>query len=190
MFTQKFEDFLSSIFSGNSRENSYVTNSGTVLKLPLERTAIEQINYAKWLYGGRLDSLLNEVKGLEYAEDDSEYIKFNYSKNTFTFEHPDGWDTDEFYFLFDFLKEKYLDNGYRVTNAQKEAYSEKGQYKEIERYTLIDSHTNHLIKLEVISIQGQKIKIVGWGYPTDDGASKLNQPFFFKIVKQIFEHQY
>ncbi len=190
MFTQKIEDFITTIFSGNSKEDAYVTKSVTVLKLPLERTAIEQINYAKWLYGGRLTSLLKEVKTLEYSEDDSEYIKFNYTKNTFTFNIPTGWDTDEFYFLFDYIKERYLDNGYKVTGALKEAYSEKGSYKEIERYTLIDSQTNHLIKLEVISIAGQKIKIVGWGYPTDDGASKPNQPFFFKIVKQIFETQY
>ena len=190
MFKQKFEDLITTIFSGTSQEDGYVTNSGTMLKLSLERTAIEQINYAKWLYGGRLTNLLEEVKSLEYSDDDSEYIKFNYTKNTFTFDIPTGWDTDEFYFLFDYLKERYLDNGYKVTDAVKEAYSEKGLYKEVERYTLIDSHTNHLIKLEVISVQGEKIKIVGWGYPTDDGASKLNQPFFFKIVKQVFETQF
>jgi hypothetical protein len=171
-------------------KEDYDSKEGTVLRLPLERTAIEQINYAQWLYGGRVDELLHHVKELEYNEDNSDYIKFNYTQNTFTFSQPKEWLTDEFFFFFDYIKEMYLSKGYRVTDAIKESKTGNGCYKETERYILIDSITHHLIKLEIISIPGQKTKIVGWGYPTDEGSSSVNQPLFFRLIKELFEKQY
>jgi len=165
-------------------------NSNSTLQLPLERTAREQINYAQWLYGGRVKQLLSEVHELEYADENEEYIQFNYAKNSFTFNHPEGWSTDEFYFLFDYLKEVYLDNGYRVTDAIKESKSKENCYKDTERYILIDSVTHHLVKLEVVSIRGKVLKIIGFGYPTDAESSRENQPYFFRIIKEVFEKQY
>lgn len=189
-FTNVINGFVESLFEEKSTKDTFEVRKGSILRLPLERTAIEQINYAQWLYGGRVEEMLHHVKELEYNEDNDDYVKFDYNHNTFTFNQPKEWLTDEFYFFFDYIKEMYLSNGYRVTDAIKESKTGNGCFKETERYILIDSITHHLIKLEIVSIPGQKVKIVGWGYPTDEGSSSINQPLFFRLIKGVFEKQY
>lgn len=189
MIINKLDQLFSSVFLRKIGRES-VADMGSVLRLPLERTASEQTLYAQWLYGGRLDEILHELRAMEYAEDQSNYIKFDYKSNTFTFDKPTTWNSDDFYFLFDFIKEKYLKKGYRVTDAIKEFKSGADCHQETESYVLIDSVTHHLIKLRVISGLGKSPQIIGWGYPTDDNSSHENQPLFIKMIKQVFEKSY
>ena len=190
IFDTLINDFVESLFTEESKESFLDSKDGSVLKLPLERTAREQIGYAKWLYGGRIKQQIQVARALSFEDGSKDYLKFNYKKNTFTFVQPDGWLTDDFYFLFDYLKEVYLENGYRVTDAIKESKTADTCFKNTETYILIDSATHHLVKLEVVSINDEPIRIVGWGYPTDDNSSKVNQPRFFSLVKDVFEKQY
>ena len=190
IFEAIVNDFVESFFTEESKASIMDSKEGSKLKLPLERTAREQIGYAKWLYGGRLQKQMKIVRDLAFEQGADDYIQFNFKKNTFNFEQPEKWNTDDFYFLFDYLKEMYLDNGYRVTDAVKETKIADDCFKNTETYVLIDSVTHHLVKLEVISINEEPNRIVGWGYPTDDTASKLNHPRFFSLVKEVFEKQY
>tara|TARA_R110002050_G_scaffold102774_1_gene211584 strand:- start:19518 stop:20105 length:588 start_codon:yes stop_codon:yes gene_type:complete len=190
MITDKLDQIFSSVFFRRLGSESVTEEMESILRLPLERTASEQTKYAQWLYGGRMDEILNEIREMEYSEDQEQHIKFDYKSNTFTFDKPKSWDSDDFYFLFDFIKEKYINNGYRVTDAIKEFKSGQRCHQETESYVLIDSITHHLIKLRVVSGHGKNTQIIGWGYPTDDHSSRENQPLFFKMIKQIFEKSY
>lgn len=190
IFDTLVNDFVESIFTEESMESILDAKEGSVLKLRLERTAREQIGYAKWLYGGRIKKQMQVVRELAFEEGAKDYIQFNFKKNSFTFVQPAEWLTDDFYYLFDYLKEVYLENGYRVTDAIKETKIADSCFKNTETYILIDSVTHHLVKLEVVSINDQPNKIVGWGYPTDDNSSKVNHPHFFSLVKDVFEKQY
>jgi hypothetical protein len=190
MISDKFNQLFSSIFLGGIKRESISKEDVTILRLPLERTATEQTKYAQWLYGGRVYDLLMEVRDMELSESEDGFIKFNFKANTFTFTKPDSWTTDDFYFLFDFFKEKYLKSGYRVTDAIKEFKSGNEKYEEIESYVLIDSVAHHLIKLRVVSKMDETPQIIGWGYPTDDHSSEENQPVFFQIVKDLCRTDY
>ena len=190
IFDTQVNDFVESFFAEESKESILDSKEGSVLKLRLERTAREQIGYAKWLYGGIIKKQMKIIRDLAFEYVAEDYIQFNFKKNTFAFEQPIEWGTDDFYFLFDYIKEMYIENGYRVTDAIKETKTVDSMFKNTETYILIDSITHHLVKLEVISIKDEPNKIVGWGYPTDDNASKVNQPRFFSLVKGVFEKKY
>lgn len=186
----QIENFFTTIFSSRDSELLNRFNGDSVLRLPLERTALEQISYTNWLYGGGITQTLEEIRNYRLLEDEECCMLFNSENNSFCIRQTMETELDEFYFLFDYIKEIYLGEGYRLTDAIKESKSAKDRYIETERYVLIDSDTHHLVKLEIISEHGQPLKIVGWGYPTDDDISHVNQPRFFKIVKEIFEKVY
>jgi hypothetical protein len=188
MFAQ-IENFFTTVFLDRNDERSTDSNEESILRLPLERTALEQINYTNWLYGGGVTKMLDEISRTQLSEEIDDCLQFNYSENTFFIHRASGIKLDEFYFLFDYIKEMYLGHGYRVTDAIKELKSESSKYVEIERYVLIDSHTHHLVKLEIVSEHGEILQIAGWGYPTDDDSSVVNQPRFFKIVNEIFQRK-
>ena len=189
MFAQ-IESFFTTVFSDRNDERAETSNEESVLRLPLERTALEQINYTNWLYGGGVSKMLEIISQTQYAEEVEDCLQFNHSENTFYISQTEGIKTDEFYFLFDYIKEIYLGHGYRVTDAIKESKSENSRYIETERYVLIDSYTHHLVKLEIVSEHGKILQIAGWGYPTDDETSIVNQPRFFKIVNEVFQRKY
>jgi len=186
----QIENFITTIFSSRDDERLNRQNDESVLRLPLERTALEQISYTNWLYGGGITRTLEEIRHAQLLEESESSIRFSYEDNSFCILQTHETKLDEFYFLFDYIKEIYLGEGYRVTDAIQESKSDMDRYIETERYVLIDSTTHHLVKLEIISENGEPLKIVGWGYPTDDDVSHINQPRFFKIVNEIFEKVY
>ncbi|UTW65197.1 hypothetical protein KFE94_10980 [bacterium SCSIO 12643] len=186
----QIENFFTTIFSSRDDERLNRFGEESVLRLPLERTALEQISYTNWLYGGGITKTLEEIRHTQLLEEEEQSMRFDYEDNSFCIRQTIDTKLDEFYFLFDYVKEIYLGEGYRVTDAIKESKSDLDRYIETERYVLIDSSTHHLVKLEIISEHGQPLKIVGWGYPTDDDVSHVNQPRFFKIVSEIFDKVY
>lgn len=185
MISENIEQFWESLFDVKKQQAAYSLSNGTVLKLPLERNAIEQTKYANWLYGDGLKNTILHIQNLRFSENPKAYFQFDYSTNTFSFEKPEQISTDEFYFFFDYLKEVYRDFDYKVQDAVKEGISHEFQYTELERYVLINSDTHHLVKLEVIHNKNSNPIIVGLGYPVDEEASNTNNPQFFRIIKNL-----
>ncbi len=184
MITKKLEFVLDTIFSGKREKPVDVPVS--VLKLKLERNASEQVKFAQWLYGDGLVKCSSFIKKLILSEDPKAYFQFDYSKNEFTFKKPKNLHTDEFYYLFDYLKELYRKNNYRVIEAAKESKTEAHLFTETERYVLVNDITNHLIKLEVINDHKGNPYIIGLGYPVNQSSSTTNDPFFFRVLKETF----
>jgi hypothetical protein len=187
MISEQIESFWESLFDIKNDKTIADISSGSVLKLPLERNALEQTKYATWLYGDGLKNTIANIKRLQVGNDSRDVFQFDYSSNTFLLSKPEGLASDDFYFLFDYIKEVFIDNDYRITNAVKEGISMKETYAERERYVLINSYSHHLVKLEVIKEEGKAPKMIGLGYPIDHEASNHNDPNFFKIIKQMFK---
>lgn len=184
MISEQIENFWESLFDVEKQPGNFDISNGSVLTLPLERNAIEQTNYANWLYGEGLTNSLKIIKSLQLSEDPNTGFQFDYPTNTFSFTKPEGCTTDEFYMFFDYLKEVYIENNYRVVDAVKENISVGDLYTEKEKYVLINSASHHLVKLEVVNNKTTAPKIIGLGYPEDENASN-NNPHFFRIIKAI-----
>lgn len=186
MITKRVEKLLDAMFTyKTNREETEFTDS-PILKLRLERNAIEQVKFAQWMYGEGLSNCISKVKNLILLNDPNAYFVFDYSKSTFRLQQPENIKTDEFYYLFDYLKELYTDNGYKVIESTKESTSEEERYSEIERYVLVNTTSNHLINLQVVNNHKGETYILGLGYPVDHDSLNGKDPLFFRILKSTF----
>ena len=186
MIARRVEKLLDSIFTNKrSREETEFIDTA-ILKLRLERNAIEQVKFAQWMYGDGLPTCINKVKHLILSNDPNAYFVFDYSKSTFKLKQPENIETDEFYYLFDYLKELYTDNDYKVIEAIKESTTEEEHYSEIERYVLVNTKSNHLINLQVVNNHKGETYIFGLGYPVDEDPVNGKDPLFFRILKSKF----
>ncbi len=186
MITKRVEKLLDSMFTyKRGREETEFTIT-PILKLRLERNAIEQVKFAQWMYGEGLAKCISKVKNLILSNDPNAYFVFDYSKSTFKLQKPQNIKTDEFYYLFDYLKELYTDNGYKVIESIKESTSEDKEYSEIERYVLVNTTSNHLINLQVTNNHKGETYILGLGYPVDDDSQNGKDPLFFRVLKSTF----
>ncbi|MGB1003400.1 MAG: hypothetical protein ACPGVC_04175 [Salibacteraceae bacterium] len=187
MISEDIQFFLESLFDSKRTNVTYDATKGSKLILPLERNAAEQIKYANWLYGTGLNRALNLIKELQITGSEKDCFVFNYSNNSFHFSKPLGLGSDEFYFLFDYLKETFLEHDYQMIEAVKEGCSRQESYIEVERYSLVNSITKHSIKLEVINDRINRPYFLGTGYPIDMDSSSINNPAFFRIIKSMIQ---
>ncbi|MFT4752846.1 MAG: hypothetical protein ACI85Q_000382 [Salibacteraceae bacterium] len=185
MISEQIEHFWESLFDIKKHKiSNYKNREGTVLSLPLERNALEQTKFAQWVYGDGLANCLSFIRDIQFSKFPENYVHFDYSTNVFTFSKPQEMETEEFYFLFDYIKEVYRDNGYQVTDSIKEGVSSSKEYKEIERYVLVKPESQHLVKLEVVNDKINQPIIVCLGYPVDSQDENAQDPEFFKIIKK------
>ena len=187
MISERIEHFWDSLFEIKKNRDSYKSEKGRILELPLERNALEQIKYAQWLYGDGLNRCKSIIKQLKYTEGSEGNFQFDYRANTFSFEKPEKFSTDDFYFLFDYLKEIYRDQHYEIIESVREFITAPDLYSEIERYVLVNTNTNHLVKIEVINNKVNPLIIIGLGYPINESTSFENSPEFFKIIQESLE---
>ena len=184
MISEQIEHFWESLFDIKKHNSKFSLRGANVLKLPLERNALEQIKFAHWVYGDGLIDCLSFIRGIQFSDTPENYFQFDYSTNVFTFSKPIEMETEEFYFLFDYIKEVYRDNKYHITESIKEGVSTSKEYKEIERYVLIKSQSQHLVKLEVSNDKKNPPIIVCLGYPVDSKDPNEQDPEFFRIIKE------
>lgn len=186
MIIKSLDRLLDRIFSeDNSPEESEVFET-SILKLRLERNAMEQMKFAHWMYGEGRPNCIEKVKKLILSSNPDAYFIFNYAQNTFRLNRPENIRTDEFYHLFDYLKELYSENGYKVIESVKESKTENFKYSEIEKYVLVNISTNHLIDLQVVNNHKGEAFILGLGYPVDNDPINGKDPLFFRILKSTF----
>lgn len=185
MISEQIQTFWESLFDIKSTKVTYDPSKGNRLVLPLERNAIEQVNYANWVYGDGVEKVIQTIKELKFSDSPESFFQFDYSTNTFSFSQPETIQSDEFYFFFDYLKEKYRENDYKVISATKEGISTSENYIEIERYSLVNVYTQHSLRLEVINDRVNPPYLVGMGYPIDEHSSNINNPQFFRILKEL-----
>lgn len=186
MIKDRLDLFLDTLFFNETEQFVDLELEAPVLKLKLERNASEQIKFAHWLYGDGLSNCAKKIKKLILSDDPKAYFQFDYAKHTFTLNKPVDLSTDDFYYLFDYLKELYRENDYHLIEGVKESRTEIDQYTETERYVLVNNKTNHLINLEVINDHMGNTYIIGLGYPVDELTIKNNDPTFFRIIKDRF----
>jgi len=160
--------------------------SSTKLTLPLERTALEQINYTKWYYSEDSKKTLRMIKDSHLTSSNNGLLKLNYQENSFVLANPLPGKSDEFYFLFDYLKDKMVKKGFEVKDSVQEAISNGANYIEIEIFYLYNSTTKQYITLEIRSFKGSPLNITGQCTYTNETTKTLSNSKFFECVKDIF----
>jgi len=159
---------------------------GTKLTLPLERTALEEINYTKWYYSDASKLLFNQIKESFENDKENSFLKLNAKENTFVLNKPFNTSSDELYFLFDYIKNKVLGKGFELRDAIQEAISNETSYIEFEIFYLYHPITQQYVTLEIRSYKGAPVNITG--NCTDAIITKglVKEVRFFDCVKSIF----
>ncbi len=162
-------------------------NSKANLRLPLERTALEQVNYTKWYYSDESKKIRNIVKEDFLSFSGKNLIQFNYKDNSFELANPVPNAKDDFYFLLDYIKDSFLAQGYFPKDSVLESISHDYNYIEIEFFYLVNEETNESITLEIRRDSDKPLNIKGF-YTTETHKSpKSEESEFIKSVKNIFE---
>lgn len=161
-------------------------SSSTKLTLPLERTALEKINYTKWYYSDESKNILRVIKESHLRDSNNGVLKLNYQENSFVLLNPLPRKSDEFYFLFDYLKDKMVSNGFVVKDSVQEAISNHTNYIEIESFYLFDEVTKQNLTLEIRSFKGSPLNITGQCTMEIETSNVQPNYNFFDRLKTIF----
>ena len=160
---------------------------GNKLSLPLERTALEQMNYTKWYYSGDSKKLISRVKDSYLNSPNTGLLHLNQQENSFVIDKPINISTDEFYYLFDYIKEKTIERGFELKDSVQEAISNNTHFVEFEIFYLFNSSTQQYITIEVRSYKGVPMSISGNCSYADNTIQPVKDTRFFNCIKEIFE---
>lgn len=190
MFLESIEEIIHGIFTWGKEESGLHTPVTTALTLPLERTALEELNYTKWVYSAESTRLKLLIKKDFLNFTKSEVLTFNSKQNSFLLQNPEPQKVDQFYYLFDLLKETILNFGFSVEKAVKESTTRDNKYVEIERYVLVNPELHQILKIEIVSAKGKNLEIIGYGFPIDFELDHLAQSWFVGLMKTVLDINY
>ena len=162
-------------------------NRGAKLTLPLERTALEQINYTKWFYSDDSKRLCKTIRDSYLTDKTNSYLKLNEKENSFALNIPVNVSSDEFFFLLDYIKEKVLNKGFELRDAIQEAISNETSYIEFEIFYLFNPITQQYVTLEIRSYKGKPQNITGSCTSPSMGQLPIVQSNFMECITDIFE---
>ena len=185
MFSLSLE-YLKQGLSQDAKNISDSTSGSTKLTLPLERTALEQINYTKWFYSEDSKNMLNMIKKSHVSLLNGGFLELNKKENSFVLSNPLPSNQDEFYFMFDFLKDKLVDKGFELKDAIQEAISNTTNYIEVEIFFLYNELTQEHITLEIRSFKGSPLNIKGHCTINNEMDHPLPESNFFTDIKSVF----
>jgi hypothetical protein len=157
------------------------------LVLPLERTAEEQLNYTKWFYSQESKKLVKHIKDVYQSESDS-ILQLNYVDNSFQLTIPENEQNhQQYFFLFDYIKDKIMTHGFELEDAVQEAISFDYGFVELEIIYLYNISTHQHVNLEIRTIAGRVLNIFGQCTSGTDKNHPELAVDFQTCVKGIFQ---
>jgi len=187
MFSLSLEFFKAGVKDDSQSPSISALKDGTKLTLPLERTALEQINYTKWYYSDSSNLLFSKIKESYKNDGINSFLKLNVNQNTFALNKPVNTSSDEFYFLFDYIKDSVINKGFELRDAIQEAISNETSYIEFEIFYLYHPVTQQYITLEIRSYKGSHLNITGHCSSLDNVNGSVSEVRFLECVKEIFK---
>lgn len=153
--------YLRNQFSSRTIGTKVSRTSGSRLSLPLERTAKEQINYTKWMYSENFKKLISKIKKAYLVEDVPHLVQLDKASDGILLRFSKNFRKDEFFYLFDYLKDELLDKGFWLKNAVQESFTIHGKFIEVERFDLVFGKSGQEFELTIESKDGRPIEIIG-----------------------------
>ncbi len=136
-------------------------SSGSRLRLPLERSAKEQINYTKWIYSDSSKKLISRIKKSYLVEDQPHLVKVDGSVDGILLRCSKTYSKEVLYYLFDYLMDSLLEKGFWLRNAFQESFSINGNFIEVDRFDMVYDQSGQEFELTIESKDGKPIEIIG-----------------------------
>lgn len=187
MFSLSLEFFKNGVENKTQTPRIATFNRGAKLTLPLERTALEQINYTKWFYSEDSKRLLKTIRDSYVTDKPNGYLQINEIENSFAVNIPINVTSDEFFFLLDYIKERILNKGFVLRDAIQEAISNETSYIEFEIFYLFNPVTQQYVTLEIRSYKGIPQNITGSCSSSTKDQLSIVKTNFLDIVRAIFD---
>ena len=163
-------------------------NTKSNLSLPLERTAEEQLNYSKWFYSPESKKLLKDIKDAYNADSPDSILKLDFKENSFQLTVSENEKNhDQFFYLFEYIKDKIMTHGFELEDAVQEAISFDYGFVELEIIYLYNITTHQHVNLEIRTIAGNVLNIYGQCTSQSDQVQPELSVDFQTCVKGIFQ---